>query len=111
MMPRRATLTVLVAALLMSGCATRAPLPDAVAADPPVSDVAPAFASAPAVDVQGLAALREQADVAERAGDWAAAVLAHAGVVAVAPRDKGFVQAALERAASVTGFKVHEVNA
>ena len=32
-------------------------------------------------------------------------------LVAVAPRDKGCVQAALERAASVTGFKVHEVNA
>lgn len=87
MMPRRATLTVLVAALLMSGCAARAPLPAAVVADPLVSDVAPAFASAPAVDVQGLAALRKQADVAERAGDWAAAVLAHAGVVSVAPRD------------------------
>lgn len=31
-------------------------------------------------------------------------------LVAVAPRDKGFVQGALDRAHDVTGFRVHEVD-
>jgi len=31
-------------------------------------------------------------------------------LVAVAARDKGFVQSALERAADVTGFRAHEVD-
>jgi hypothetical protein len=31
-------------------------------------------------------------------------------LVAVAPKDRGFVAAALERAPDVTGFRVHEVD-
>jgi hypothetical protein len=31
-------------------------------------------------------------------------------LVAVTPKDRGFVAAALERAADVTGFRVHEVD-
>lgn len=82
MIPSAPALSALVAVLLMSGCATRAPLPDAT----PVAALTPAFV-APAVDMAQVDALRSRARAAVAGQDWQAALKAHAGVVAALPDD------------------------
>ncbi|MCP5136855.1 MAG: tetratricopeptide repeat protein [Gammaproteobacteria bacterium] len=91
-------LPAIIALLMMSGCATRAPLPASpsdVAVDPvvdPIEAVAAASSvlspSEPtAIDLERIALLRRNARSAENQRDWQTALTCHAQIVAELPGD------------------------
>ncbi|MCB1738626.1 MAG: hypothetical protein KDI42_10900 [Gammaproteobacteria bacterium] len=79
---RGAALSALIAALMLSGCATQAPLPETAVEAPVLLMPEPE-----PVDPGRLAVLRREAEVAETGKAWQSALDAHAQIIALVPGD------------------------